>query len=164
MNEYRRFGKPEYDYSRDEWLTHFDEVVGEFGSCFEMKKIIGYFERHYPNRSECIFKAKRFLLAMGYMLKYAVRNQDFEQFIVTGEINQKRAYVDILISRPLVVALWRAFSGLPDFVMAALVADLIAGSDVLEQYSADILEVAVEEKREDMTTRQRTDKTCNSIV
>jgi len=95
---------PDYQYSIDEFVDHFDHFAGSPEGT-NKGALIHYFADHYQNHSEACYKMNRFGMAFAYMMRHL---RDFEQFVVVGE--EGRA----LVAKPLVVALARYFGPIPE--------------------------------------------------
>ena len=94
---------PTYEYSIDEWVSHFDRVFRSPGQSSKAD-LMGYFRAQYPDGPEGWWKLKRFSDALAYLAQHS---PDFEEFVV---VHERRG----LVSEPIVVALWRYYARIPD--------------------------------------------------
>jgi len=96
--------RPEFDYSIDEWVGHFDHFFRLWGKNTK-EGILQHFASQYPHSiPERRWKMNRFRTAMRYLLKH---QSDFEELVVTHENLA-------VVTLPVVQGLWRYYTSVPD--------------------------------------------------
>jgi hypothetical protein len=94
---------PEYEYSIEEWMAHFELVFGAERPP-NRGELIRYFASSYANQDEARWKHNRFACAHGYLIRHL---SDLEKYVVKGE---RKA----LMKKPIAYGLWRYYGQIPE--------------------------------------------------